>query len=309
MKILVAGGGAFGKEHLRALAKMGGVELAVAESRADELERLGTLFPLADRDQDAGRLIERFAPEGIVVATPAAAPAPQAHIARERDIPVLVEKPVAPDSTIMRQLCAAASRSRAFLQPGHILRFSAPHRKLREIVQAGQIGNLLRIVSRRYRDSSHADRYRDVDPVFTTMVHDIDLALWFDGSDAAEVRAVRLPPDDYRSLTIADVTSSRGVSWQLSLAWLHPSLDCPPDRVELIGTRGSVEFEAGRGIDLYTDDGHHQLPLAADDDPLRAELDAFLSGIRSGRLAAPVTLGDALRGLLVAERIVRIVNA
>lgn len=307
MKVLVAGGGAFGKEHLRALLDMG-VELAVAESRADELERLGALFPVADRDQDAGRLIQRFAPDGIVIATPAVAHAPLAIMALERNIPVLVEKPVAPDSAIMQQLCEAASCSRAFLQPGHILRFSAPHRKLHEIVQEGQIGDLLRIVSRRYRDSSHAERYRDVDPVFTTMVHDIDLALWFDGSDAVDVSARRLPANDFRSLTATEIGSLRGAQWHLSLAWLHPSLDCPPDRVELVGTRGSVEFEAGRGIDLYTAEGHHQLPLASDDDPLRVELEAFLSGIRSGRLVAPVTPEDALRGLLIAERIVRMVN-
>lgn len=307
MKILVAGGGAFGKEHLRTLAAMDGIEIAVAEPRADELERIAATFPLAMRGQDPAMLIERFVPDGIIIATPAIAHAPLALTALSRNIPVLVEKPVAPSSDIMRQLVGAASQSRGFLQPGHILRFSAPHRQLHAIVHEGHIGDLLRIVSRRYRDSSHADRYRDVDPVFTTMVHDIDLALWFDGSDAGEVIARRLPPGGYRSLTTADVTSLAGVSWQLSLAWLHPSLDCPPDRIELVGTKGSVEFEAGRGIDLYAADGHRRLPPEGDDDPLHAELRTFIQGIQSGRNVAPVTPDDALRGLLIAERIVRAV--
>lgn len=305
MKILVAGGGAFGKEHLRTLSGMAGVTLAVAESRAEERDRIGALFPIAMSDQDATALLDRFAPDGIVIATPSAAHAPLALTALARNIPVLVEKPLAADSETMQQLCDAAGRSRAFLQPGHILRFSAPHRQLHDIVAQGQIGELLRISSRRYRDSSHAERYRDVDPVFTTMIHDIDLALWFDGGEATEVRATRLPKGEYRSLTVADVMSSRGITWQLSLAWLHPSLECPPDRVELIGTLGSVEFEAGRGIDLYTHEGHRHLPYDGGDDPLRTELDAFLAGVRAGHLLAPVTPDDALNGLLVAERIVR----
>lgn len=303
MKILVAGAGAFGKEHLRTLTAIGGVTLAVAESRPAERKRIASLFPVAMDDDDAVALIDRFAPDGIVIATPAAAHAPLAITALARNIPVLVEKPVTPDSGTMEQLCKAAADSQAFLQPGHILRFSAPHRRLHSIVARGQIGDLLRVSSRRYRDRSHVGRYSDVDPVFTTMIHDIDLALWFDGSDAVTVRARRLPADDYQSLTIADATSSRGAIWQLSLAWLHPTLDCPPDRVELIGTLGSVEFEVGRGIDIYTNDGHRFIP-DEDDDPLHTELLAFLAGIRTGRLDAPVTPDDALRGLRIAEQVV-----
>lgn len=303
MKILVAGAGAFGKEHLRTLTAIGGVTLAVAESRPAERERIASLFPVAMDGDDAVALIDRFAPDGVVIATPAAAHAPLAITALARNIPVLVEKPVAPDSGAMEQLCKAAADSQAFLQPGHILRFSAPHRRLHAIVARGQIGDLLRVSSRRYRDRSHVGRYSDVDPVFTTMIHDIDLALWFDGSDPVNVRATRLPADDYQSLTIADAISSRGAIWQLSLAWLHPTLDCPPDRVELIGTLGSVEFEAGRGVDIYTDDGQRFIP-DEDDDPLRTQLLAFLAGIRTGRLDAPVTPDDALRGLRIAEQIV-----
>lgn len=304
MKILVAGGGLFGKEHLRTLSAMGDVTIALAEPRAEESERIAALFPIAMHDVDAIPLLDRFAPDGIVIASPAVAHAPLTLAALARNIPVLVEKPVAPDSAIMQQLCAAAGQSRAFLLPGHILRFSAPHLRLHEILAQGTIGELLRVTSRRYRDSSHAKRYRDVDPVFTTMIHDIDLALWFDGTDASEVRAMRLPRDDYRSLTVAEVISSRGALWQLSLAWLHPGLPWPPDRVELIGTMGSVEYDAERGIDLYTQDGHRNLQVAADDDPLRTELEAFLAGIRAGHLLAPVTPEDALKGLRVAERVV-----
>ncbi len=304
MKILVAGGGAFGREHLKTLTAMGGVTLALAEPRPAALEQLAASFPLALTDHDAVGILDRFAPDGLIIATPAAAHAPLAFTALERGTPVLVEKPVAPDAATMRQLCAAAERSPTFLQPGHILRFSAPHRQVHAIVAQGQIGDLLRITSRRYRDSSHADRYRDVDPVFTTMVHDIDLALWFDGATASEVRAMRRPRGDNRSLTAADIVSSRGTTWQLSLAWLHPSLECPPDRVELIGTAGSVELEVGRGIELYTGEGHRHIASDASDDPLRTELETFLAGIRAGRSVAPVTPDDALQGIVAAERIV-----
>jgi len=117
VKILVAGGGAFGKEHLATLVAMGGVTLAVAETRGEELARLVAMFALADHDADAMALLDRFQPDGVVVATPPVAHAPVAARALEQGIPVLVEKPVAPDSDTMRRLCEAASASPAFPQP------------------------------------------------------------------------------------------------------------------------------------------------------------------------------------------------
>ena len=52
MKIMVAGAGAFGKEHLKTLTAMGGMTLAVAERHGAELDRVGKLFALDDSDAD-----------------------------------------------------------------------------------------------------------------------------------------------------------------------------------------------------------------------------------------------------------------
>jgi predicted dehydrogenase len=302
MKMMVAGGGAFGKEHLKTLAAIGGLALALAETRAPELEGLRKMFPLADGDTDAIALLERFMPDGVVIATPADAHAPLAVAALERGVPVLVEKPVAPDAAIMRQLCGVASRSSAFLQPGHILRFSDGHRRLLDILRSGEIGELLQFSSRRFRDASHAERYTDIDPVLMTMVHDIDLALWFDGSTAVSATAMRRPEGSSRSLTIAHLDSSRGVAWELSTAWLHPGSGCPPDRVEIVCAEGSAELVADSHIEVYGAD-YRKVVLNANDDPLRAELQCFVAGIRAGANQAPVTPNEALSGLVAAEMI------
>lgn len=303
MKILVAGGGAFGKEHLKTLTAIGGLTLAVAEPRHDELAALRRTFGLMDGDADAFALLERFQPDGIVVATPAKAHAPLATAALERAIPVLVEKPVAPDAATMRLLVDAAAASRAFLLPGHILRFSSAHRRLRDILAGGEIGTLLQFNSRRYRDASHAERYTDVDPVLMTMIHDIDLALWFSGAPAVSADAFRRPAGTARSITTAQLHTSSGATWQLSTAWLHPGPDCPPDRVEIVGTKGSAELAVGSHIDIYGAECR-RIPLEDIDDPLRAELDCFLQSIRSGTSSAPVGPQDAYEGLLAAEMVV-----
>jgi len=305
MKIMVAGGGLFGKEHLKTLSAMVGISVALAEPRAEERERLRNVFGLAEADSDAFTLLERYRPDAVVIATPAEAHAPLAIAALERAIPVLVEKPVAPDAVTMRVLCDAADASSAFLLPGHILRFSAQHRRLKAVLASGAIGELLHFSSRRYRDASHAARYTDIDPVLMTMIHDIDLALWFSGSPAAKVAsAFRRPAGTARSVTTACLEAASGAGWQLSTAWLHPNADCPPDRVEIIGTKGSAELLVDRCLTIYSATCE-RIELDAQYDALRTELDCFLSAIRSGGRQLPVKPRDALDGLLAAEAILK----
>lgn len=305
---MVAGGGAFGKEHLAALRKIGGIGLAVAETRHEERRRLAAMFSLADDDADAFALLDRFRPDGVIVATPVAAHVPLAERALQRDVPVLVEKPVAPDSAAMARLCEAAAESGAFLQPGHIMRFSASHRLLLDTLRQGEIGRLLSFASRRYRDAGHAARYADVDPVLMTMIHDIDLALWFDGSAAVRARAVRRPEGTARSLTQARFESGNGAVWNLSAAWLHPGSDYPPDRVEIVGDAGSAELHVGSHIDIFGQ-SRRRIALEEPEDALGAELDCFLAGIRAGRSLAPVTPQDALDGLNAAEMVLDALQA
>lgn len=84
-----------------------------------------------------------------------------------------------------------------------ILRFSAGHCRLLDVLKAGEIGTLLRFASRRYRDAGHASRYVGIDPILMTMIHDIDLALWFDGGEALRAGAFRGDAGEGRSLTSA----------------------------------------------------------------------------------------------------------
>ncbi len=279
-----------------------GVESALAEPRPEAREAAAANFALADADADALALIDRFRPDGIVVATPANAHEALAIEALRRNIPVLVEKPVADNSKAAARLCEAAGKSRAFLQPGHILRFSAGHRALRDVLAAGAIGHQLRFSSRRYRDRSHAERYPDIDPVLMTLVHDIDLALWFDPGEPVAVSARRGPPGTAASLTTAHVVSASGVEWLLSTAWVHPGPNCPPDRVEIFCTDGSAELEVGSHIDVFGPTPR-RIDLARDDDPLRTELECFVAGVRAGKSQSPVSPGEALAGLELAERI------
>src|SRR5262249_3954050 len=157
-------------------------------------------------------------------------------------------------------LVAAAQRSTGFVLPGHVLRFSLDHQRLVEIVRSGLIGEVLYVNSRRYRDVSHVVRYADADPIYTTLVHDIDLAHWIARSRFRSVRARRAGAD-YRSLTAVSATTATGVVCDLRTAWTFPGGELPPDRLEAVGEHGSVELVVGRALAVYAEGRrtHHEL--------------------------------------------------
>jgi len=304
IRVALAGAGAFGHEHLQRLATMPGVEIAgIADANPAAARDAAMRYGATETDTDALALIERTKPDALIVASPGPTHVPIATAALKHSIPVLVEKPVAMSLAEAQALAAAESASSAFVLPGHVIRFSAHHRMLREIVQAPDFGPILGFASRRHRDDAHAMRYADVDPVLMTMIHDIDLGLWMTGDGIAETYALRRPQDTARSATTMMGAGRSGTAWHLDAAWTFPGTATPPDRIEIVGANGSVEYEAGKCIRWFgTESGVIDL-TAIPEDPLAAELGYFLNCVRTGKRPEAVTLRDACAGLAIAEAV------
>jgi predicted dehydrogenase len=75
----------------------------------------------------------------------------------------------------------------------------------------------------------------------------------------------------------------------------------PPDHVEAVGNRGSVELVVGRGLGVYAAGSRTGYPAAEADDPLRNEHDHFLACVRDRTQAPAVALSQALIGLKLAD--------
>ena len=307
LKIAVAGAGAFGREHLGALARRDDVVIAgVADPNEAATRAAMADFGAAQSFADAVAMLDAVRPHGLIVATPGQTHVAIATAALARDIPVLLEKPVGLNAADAEVLIAAEARSRAFVLPGHILRFSAPYRRTVEIARSGELGAILSVTGRNHRDDSHAVRYPDIDPVLMTMVHDIDLTLWITGGELQSVLALRRPRDSFRSETLITGWDSAGAAWHISNAWTVPTVEIPPDRVEIVCEAGSVEMELGIAIRVY---GRNPrvIDLRAEpaDDMLATELATFLDGVRRGAHPGVVTLIDARNGLRATDAILR----
>ena len=302
LRLLLAGLGAFGKEHLRRLTERSDVKVVgVADANPAALEPIRVTLGATECLTDPLQLIDAVEADAIIVATPAVSHVEISVRALAKNLPVLLEKPVATSARSAVPLLEAARSSTGFIMPGHVLRFSQDHVRMVETVRSGRIGEVLYVNSRRYRDDNHAVRYPDTDPVLMTLIHDIDIAQWVTGSNFHSVVARRSEGVGYRSMTAVSATTATGVICDLRTAWTFTNGEAPPDRVEVVGDRGSVELTVGAGLDVYADGRRTSYPAAGTDDPLRNEQDHFLACVRDRSVAPALTLLQALVGLKLAD--------
>ena len=302
VRVLVAGAGAFGKEHLSRLARRSDVKVSgVTDTNPSALELSGSGLGVAERLADPLRLIDEVEADAIIIATPAASHVEICLHALSRNLAVLLEKPVAPSASSAVPLLAAERSSTGFVLPGHVLRFSQDHVRMVEIIRSGRIGRVIYVNSRRYRDDSHAVRYPDTDPVLMTLIHDIDFAQWVTSSDFHSVLARRSEGLGYRSVTAVSATTATGIICDLRTAWTFADGDLPPDRLEVVGDRGSVELVVGRALDVYAEGRDTSYPAAEGNDPLRNEQDHFLACVRDRSQTPALNLSQALAGLKLAD--------
>lgn len=302
LRVLVAGVGPFGREHLDRLRRrydvvVAGIADLSAENRALASRGESGLLAVADPIQ----LIDTAPADALVVATSTRSHVPIARHALERGLCVLLEKPVAGSAAEARTLVQAQSQSSGFALPAHILRHSKDHMRLAAAVREGAIGRVLYVNSRRYRDEAHATHYTETDPVLMTLVHDIDLARWLVAAPFRSVLARRLPRDGFRSLTALSAATDDGVICDLRTAWTFPQGTIPADRLEVVGDQGSIELVLGQSLTLVSGGREAALPLTPGDDALVNEHEAFLACVRDRGRPLAVSLSDATEGLALAE--------
>lgn len=304
LRILLAGAGAFGQEHLLRLAARVDVRIAgIADPSPSTLSIMRQRHCSARCFEDPLQMLAETPADAIIVATPARSHAGITLRAIAGRISVLLEKPVTMDAAEALHLAKAAVDAGVLVLPGHVLRFSRDHQTLAEITASGAIGRVLYISSRRYRDEAHVLRYPDIDPVLMTMIHDIDLVSWIARSPFRTVRAWRSGAEGACSLTAASAVTDSGVICDLRTAWTFPPGDLPPDRVEVVGETGSIELDTGHGLFLHSQGRRTIIPRVQDDDALANEQDHFITCLRDRSKIPALTLSDAAVGLRLADAI------
>jgi predicted dehydrogenase len=297
LRVGVIGAGVMGTNHGRVLAGLPGITLA------------GIVDPLPEHRERAVELIgcQTFATldELILAGIDAVTIAAPTHLHHEvalncinRGIHVLVEKPIASTVQEGREIVAAAHRAGVTLMVGHVERFNPA---VAAIKQAIKDEDILSIAITRV--GPFPPRMSNVGVVIDLAVHDIDLIRWFTESEIIDVQPqLSSAVAEREDIALLQFRTASGVLAHINTNWLTPF----KARNVTVATRG--KYVMG---DLLTRqvtecfgfkaDGSYSmrhLPVGHDE-PLRAELIAFIDAVRSGGVAA-VTGEEGVASLEIA---------
>ncbi|ABD06317.1 Oxidoreductase-like [Rhodopseudomonas palustris HaA2] len=297
LRVGVIGAGVMGTNHGRVLAGLPGVTL------------VGIVDPLDEHRNRAVELIgcKTFATvdELLLAGVDAVTIAAPTHLHHEialtclgRGIHSLVEKPIASTVAEGREIVAAARKAGVTLMVGHVERFNPA---VAAIKQAIRNEDILSIGITRV--GPFPPRMSNVGVVIDLAVHDIDLIRWFTDSEITEVQPqLSSAIAEREDIALLQFRTASGVLAHINTNWLTPF----KARTVTVATRG--KYVMG---DLLTRqvtecfgfkaDGSYSmrhLPVGHDE-PLRAELIAFLNAVRSNGVPA-VTGEEGVASLEIA---------
>ena len=299
LRVGVVGAGVMGSNHARVLAGLPGVTL------------VGIVDPLPEHRARATALagcrafaeLDELFDEGVDAITIAA----PTHLHHEialacitRNIHILVEKPVASTVEEGQDIVNAARSAGVTLMVGHVERFNPAVAAIKQAI-AGE--DILSIGITRV--GPFPPRMSNVGVVIDLAVHDIDLIRWFTESDIVEVQPqLSSAVAEREDIALLQFRTASGVLAHINTNWLTPF----KARNVTVATRG--KYVMG---DLLTrqvtecfgfkPDGSYSmrhLPVGHDE-PLRAELIAFLDAVRTGNVPA-VTGDEGVASLEIAIR-------
>ncbi|GHJ12769.1 MULTISPECIES: Gfo/Idh/MocA family protein [unclassified Micromonospora] len=174
--------GAMGRNHARVLSNLDGVELVGIVDPAGDTT--GTLrAPVVAELSDLLALGVDYA----VVACPTALHESIGLELAANGVCALIEKPLAQSVEAATKLVDAFEAAGLVAGVGHIERYNPALQSLRTRLEAGELGEVFQVVTRRQGPFPH--RIADVGVVMDLATHDIDLTAWVTGQEYTSVAA------------------------------------------------------------------------------------------------------------------------
>lgn len=301
LRVAVIGAGSFGRNHIRVVNQLPGVELsAVVDRDAEKLAGLD-LSPATRRLASLDEFPKDI--EAALLVTPTNTHEELAARLLQSGIDVLVEKPIADSSAAGERLGRIAEANGRILQVGHLERFNPAVAALSGVVTIPLFFEIHRL-------SVFTPRSLDTDVILDLMIHDLDIVLALVKQAPVEIRAAGIsvlsPKVDIANVRLAfstgcvvNLTASRVSTERVrKLRLFQPGQYITVDyaRQEAALLRVAQDGEAGNPkIDFA------QLPVDKRE-PLQEELAAFFQSVRD-RTQPLVGAEEAVRSLQLAEAI------
>ena len=310
--IAVVGTGYWGKNLVRNFHSLGALH-TVCDTNPDTLNSFIKQYPGVQGAGSFSELLVNPEIQGIAISTPA-----ETHAAFVREAilagkDVYVEKPLCLSESEGEQLTELSEKHDRVLMVGHLLWYHPVVLKLKELIDAGELGRIQYIYSNRL---NLGKLRREENVLWSFAPHDVSVILGLTGEMPASVRA---QGGNYLHQEIADTTVTllnfaSGIKAHIFVSWLHPFKE---QKLVVVGDKqmavfdDTVAWEEKLKIYPHSIEWTGNVPTAnkaeaecvevLQDEPLRAECLHFMECIQ--QQTQPRT--DAREGL----QVLRVLNA
>ena len=262
----------------------------LCDASPDALERYAGRYPQARATTDYDELLADPQLDAVVVATPVVTHYELAKRALEAGKHVLVEKPPALSAGEAEDLVAAAEAASRVLMPGHLLLYHPAVKAVKELVEAGALGEVYCVYSNR----QNLGKIRtDENALWSLGVHDLSVILHLLEEEPTEAwaRGNSFLTPGVEDVVFCYLRFPSGKIAHMHLSWLDPH---KMRRITVVGNEKMVVFddmELERKVTIYekgpwqptdtygewqTRTGDIFSPKVPTDEPLRLECRRFL---------------------------------
>ena len=295
VKIGQAGLGHWGKNLVRNFDELADL-IWICEADPARLAEFGARYPTARATDSFDEMLADDELQAVVIATPVPTHYPLAKQALDAGKHVFVEKPPAMRAVEMEELVALAEERGLVLMPGHLLLYHPGVEKLKELVDSGELGDVLCVYGNRQnlgiiRTNENA--------LWSLGVHDLSVILYLIGEQPSQAIAngnAFLNPG-VEDVVFCYLQFPSGKIAHMHLSWLDPH---KMRKVTVVGRDKMAVFddmaleqkvtvydkapEEPTGIygEWRTRTGDIFSPKISNDEPLKLECRHFLGLVEDG---------------------------
>jgi predicted dehydrogenase len=295
----VVGLGYWGPNLIRNLNELDAADLRwICDLDQSRLDLVGKRYPAVRCTRQYEELLADPELEAIVIATPVSTHHPLAFAALQAGKHAFVEKPLAASVAEGQELAALAGDRGLVLMPGHTFLYSPPVNAIRDLIDAGELGDIYFISTSRVNLGLHQ---ADVSVAWDLGPHDFSiLRYWLEETPthlSAMSRSCIFPtiPD----VAFINLEYAQGAIAHVELSWLAPS---KLRRTTIVGSQKMVVyddtsnepvrvFDSGVLLEDPQSFGEFQLSYRTGDilspamraaEPLGLEVADFCNAVRTG---------------------------
>ena len=258
-------------------------------------------YPECSVEQDLDAFLIDPRVQAISIATPPSTHHELARRALQAGKHVIVEKPLATTSADAEELIRIAAEVDRVLMPGHTFLYSPPVNKVRDLIGAGELGDVYFITSSRM----NLGLYQPDGVISDLAPHDLSILIYWLDRPVTQIAASgqSVFQDGVPETAFLTVTFAGGATANVQISWLAPR---KMRQMVVVGSKRMVQYEDSssdeavriydRGLDVSMAQapatfGEYQLTYRSGDivipridaaEPLGLELADFAHAIRTG---------------------------